>query len=134
MDPPLKAPPPRTEQTWLKDRQGTTGLATCLRDRFVSLDSDGKSGELVTKAFKLEGRALRLNTDARGDIRVEVQDENGKPMPGFSAAECVPVKGDSVHASVGWQNQKDMAVLQGRTIKLRFKMRVARLFSFQAVP
>lgn len=132
--PPLKAPPPRTEQTWLKDRQGCTGLATCLRDRFVSLDGDGKSNELITRAFKVEGRELRLNADARGDIQVEVRDENGKPLPGFTAAECTPVKGDSVQASVSWRNQKDLAGLQGKTVKLRFKIRVARLFSFQLVP
>lgn len=130
--PPLKAVPPRSEQTWLKDRHGHTGLATCLRDRFVSLDAGSKPGELLTRPFKVEGRELRLNANAaRGELQVEVRDDSGKPLPGFSAAECLPVKGDAVQLAVSWRKQKDLATLQGQTVRLRVQVRNARLYSFQ---
>lgn len=133
--PPLKAPPPRKEQTWLENRTGCTGLATYARDRFVSLDAGGQPGELITKAFKVDGRELRLNADAaRGEILVEVQDENGKPLPGFTARDAIPVKGDAQQLDVRWKTQKDLASLKGQTVKLRLQLRNAKLYTFQFVP
>ncbi len=133
--PPLKAAPPRTEQTWLENRSGYTGLATCRRDRFVSLDADSQPGEVVTKAFKIEGNALQLNADAsHGEIKVEVDDDSGKPLPGFAATDAIPVKDDSLRLAVSWKGQKDLSALQGRNVKLRIQMRNARLYSFQVLP
>jgi len=133
--PPLKDPPPRSEQTWLDNRKGYTGLATCSRDRFVSLDADTQPGELITKAFKLEGNELRLNANASsGEIKVEVDDDNGQPLPGFAATEANPVKGDSLRLAVSWKGQNDLSALNGRVVKFRIQMRNARLYSFQVLP
>ena len=133
--PPLKAPPPRTEQTWLKDRKGYTGLATTLRDRFVSLDADSKPGEFVTKPFVLKGSQIRLNADAkRGDIKVEVQDADGKPLPGFIAGLTNRINTDSVRQEVSWRGKGELASLKGCTVKLRFQLHYARLYSFEVLP
>lgn len=130
--PPLKASPPRGEQTWLENRQGYTGLATCGRDRFVSLEAGSKPADLITRPFQLGGRELRLNADcSRGTINVEVQDENGQPIPGFSSKDWLAVRGDSMRHTVGWRVQKDLSMLKGRTVKLRIQLRSAKLYSFQ---
>jgi len=63
-----------------------------------------------------------------------VQDDGGKPVPGFIAAECLPVRGDSVRLNVGWRRQKNLTTLQGRTVRLRLQMRTGRLYSFQLAP
>ncbi len=133
--PSLKAVPPKTEQTWLKDRVGSTGLATTLRDRFISLDADRQPGEFTTKPFVLEGSQLRLNCDAkRGDIKVEVQDAEGRPFPGFIAGLTNRINGDSVRQEVSWRGKHELASLKGRTVKLRFQLHYARLYSFEVLP
>jgi hypothetical protein len=131
----LKTPLPRSQQPWLEMRKVHAGLATCRRDRFVSLDARAPGGELVTKAFPIEGRELRLNADpARGEIRVQLDDADGRPLAGFTAADAEPVRGDSVELGVSWKGQKDLSALKGRRVKLRVQLRNARLYSFQVVP
>ena len=47
---------------------------------------------MKTKPFKLEGKRLEVNVDARegGRIRIEVLDEAGQAIGGFSGDEAIP--------------------------------------------
>jgi hypothetical protein len=137
--PAIKVVPPRTEQTWLAGRQGFTGLATCGRDRFVSIDGSSKPASLVTKPFKLEGRALVVNADcSRGELRTEVLDEAGQAIPGFAIGYSTSTRGDSQQHAITFRGAKDtwkdLSSLTGRTIKLRFQLQSAKLYSFQVLP
>lgn len=53
-------------------------------DGFASLHADYAGGEMTTKPFTFTGKALHLNlsTGAAGSVAVELQDAEGKPLPG----------------------------------------------------
>lgn len=121
-----------TEDYW-------TGKGSKLRrytlrmDGFVSATAPMSGGEVVTKPFTFTGNELTLNfsTSAAGSVQVEIQDEDGKPMPGFAIDDCPPVFGDSVERSVSWKNGKDLSSLADKPVRLRFVLKDADVFAFQ---
>ncbi len=102
-------------------------------DGFVSVRAPLSGGELLTKPLKFTGKQLTLNfaTSAAGDIRVEVQDLEGKPLPGFALDACPPLFGDSLQRVVEWKGGGDLGSLAGRPVRLRFVLRDADLYSLQ---
>lgn len=102
---------------------------------FVAVHAERTGGEVVTKPFTFAGSRLYLNarTSAAGSIRVEVQDEQGRPVPGFALDDMAPWFGDSVDASVAWKNGGDLPHLAGRPVRLRFVLQDADLFALQFV-
>lgn len=90
-----------TESYW-------TGKSSALRrytlrmDGFVSVNASMQGGEIVTKPVQFQGNVLCLNfsSSAAGDVRVEVQDAQGKAIPGFALDDCLPLFGDSPDARV----------------------------------
>ena len=92
-----------------------------------------RGGELVSKPLRFTGRRLSLNfsTSAAGDIRVEIQAADGTPLPGYTLDECPPIFGDTVARDVIWNAGGSVASLAGQTVRLRFVLRDADLFSFQ---
>ena len=105
-------------------------------DGFVSVTAPLSGGELVTKPFVFRGERLRLNfaSSAAGDLRVELQDEAGQPLPGFQLDDCPPVFGDSLDRIVTWTQGADVGKLAGRVVRLRFAIRDADLYAFQFTP
>ncbi len=122
-----------TESYW----KGTASVLrryTLRLDGFVSASAPMDGGELVTKPFTFSGRELFLNfsTSAAGDIKVEILDENGKPIPGYTLADCSEIFGDTVSRTVHWKDKgTNVAPLQGKKVKLRFVLRDADLYSMQ---
>jgi hypothetical protein len=104
-------------------------------DGFVSADAAYGGGELVTVPVEFEGARLELNVDtgALGSARVEVLDAAGRPIAGFTAADCDPIIGNSVARRVTWKGSPDVAALAGRPVSLRFAMRSTKLYAFQFV-
>ena len=102
-------------------------------DGFVSMDAGGKGGELTTPVIAFKGSRLRLNIDCGGigETWVELQDERGKPIQGFSMKESVSVDRNGVAQEVWWHNGPDVSSLAGRPVKMRIQMRSAKLFGFQ---
>ncbi|CAK9041064.1 Uncharacterized protein SCF082_LOCUS23776 [Durusdinium trenchii] len=102
-------------------------------DGFVSIQAPWKGGELITKPFTFEGEQLSLNfaTSAAGSVRVEVQDADGKAIPGFELDACHVLFGDTVDRTVTWKGDESLASLQGRPVRLRFEVRDADLYAFQ---
>lgn len=103
-------------------------------DGFVSINAPLSGGELITKPLTLTGTVLALNfaTSAAGDIRVEIQDTNGTPLPGYTLDECPPIFGDTLERTVTWSSGSDISKLSGRPVRLRFLLRDADLYSFVA--
>ncbi|MCE5345316.1 MAG: hypothetical protein LLG13_03360 [Bacteroidales bacterium] len=114
-----------------------TGTSCALRrytlriDGFVSVYAPMSSGELITKPFTFYGNKLFLNfsSSAAGGIQVEIQDATGKIVPGFSLEECPPIFGDSIERVVSWENETDLSSLEGKSIRLRFVLKDADLYS-----
>lgn len=102
-------------------------------DGFVSLRGGDAGGELISKPLKFQGEQLVLNYDASGggSVLVEIQDENGKPLPGLELSKCQPMSGDSIAEAVRWKETASVARLSGSVVRLRLVIRNADVFSIQ---
>ncbi|WP_165233481.1 hypothetical protein [Aquisphaera insulae] len=121
-----------TERT-LQETGGVLRRYTLRLDGFVSLHAPLVGGELVTRPLAFSGARLTLNisTSAAGSVRVEVQDRDGKPLSGFALADCEPVYGDALELAVGWKGNPDLGSLAGKTVRLRFEIKDADLYSYR---
>jgi hypothetical protein len=81
----------------------------------------------------VRGNHLVLNyaTSAAGSIQVEVQDVSGRPLPGYAAADMPALFGDELDATVSWRRGADLAPLQGKTVRLRIRLKDADLFALR---
>ena len=109
------------------------GLAKLRLDGFFFLQAGEKPGTLVTRPFKLEGKRLQVNVDAKnGWVRVEILDESGKEFPGYSGNAARQHQGaDNLRLSPQWKSRGDLSALAGKTVKLKFTLKNARLYSFK---
>jgi hypothetical protein len=105
-------------------------------DGFASVNAPFTGGTLMTKPLIFSGRHLVLNysTSSIGDLRVEILDEAGKPLPGFSVDDCDEIIGDEISRVVAWKSSTDLAALAARPVRLRFVMKDADLYSLQFQP
>ncbi len=125
------------------------GLATITVDRFASISAGFMEGKLVTVPMTWPGGDLLLNAsttrhhdgyplDGGGQMHVEVQDEEGRPLEGFSGDDHavftgnVPTRGTVDLATVRWPGDRSLSELAGRRLKLVFRMRDAHLYSFRS--
>lgn len=105
-------------------------------DGFVSISGDFQGGTFRTKRVRFQGDRLELNfaTSAAGAIRVELQDPQGNPYPGFSRENCAPIYGDSIDRTVVWNDAPDLAALAGKPVRLLFELKDADLYAFRFAP
>lgn len=117
------------------------GLATLPLDGFVAIDgAKGRFSELVTRSFGFSGNSLVVNVasalqNAWGadpcEVRVEILEPDHEFISGFTFQDADPITAtDNAHI-VTWQGKSDLSALAGRTIKLRFYIKDAMLYSFQ---
>lgn len=101
-------------------------------DGFVSLRAGSDGGALVTRPLVHRGKELVLNfaTQDAGRVRVELQTAAGEPIPGFTAADCQPLQGDSLSQPVRWKNGS-LAELDDQPVRLRFDVRGADVYAFR---
>ncbi|MCC6446832.1 MAG: hypothetical protein IT210_25695 [Armatimonadetes bacterium] len=105
------------------------GLARMPLDRYAAREAGDVPGSLKTPVLALEASRLSLNADARGgEIRLQITDAVGKPLPGFAFKDCEPVTGDSVRAAARWK--RPLSGLRGKPVHLEFALRRARLYGF----
>lgn len=102
-------------------------------DGLASLRAPYSGGTVLTRPLTFSGSRLVLNysTSAAGQIRVEVQDEAGAPLPGFGMEDCPEIYGDEIERVVAWRTGSDLTSLAGRTVRLRIEMKDADLFSLR---
>ena len=74
---------------------------------------------------------MNFSTSAVGSLRVEIQDAAGKPIPGFAVDDCPETFGDEIDHVVAWQHENDVSKLAGQTVRLRFLMKDADLYSIR---
>lgn len=121
-----------TESYW-------TGNSNALRrftlrmDGFVSVNAPLRGGEVLTKPLLFQGRDLVINfaTSAAGSIRIEVQDIDGQPIPGFALEDAPEIFGDALDRVVPWKDGANLSALAGTPIRLRFVMKDADLYAFR---
>ncbi len=102
-------------------------------DGFVSVNAPYAGGEFTTKPLVFDGRRLVINysTSAVGSVRVELQDADGKPEPGFTLADSIEIWGDEIERTVAWKSGHDVGRLAGRPVRVRFVMKDADLYSMR---
>ncbi len=106
---------------------------TLRTDGFASVHSGADAGELLTKVLTFDGAELALNfsTSAGGSVKVEVQDPDGRPIPGFALADQISLVGDATDRAVVWKNNPSLGSLAGKWVRLRFVLQEADIFALQ---
>jgi len=102
-------------------------------DGLAALQAGYEGGEMVTKPLTFQGNRLMLNfsTSAAGGIRVEIQDTDGNPYPGFAEDQTVELIGNEISRAVHWKSGTDVADLAGKPVRLRFIMKDAEIFAMR---
>jgi hypothetical protein len=103
------------------------------KDGFVSIHADNTGGELLTKSFRFKGTQLELNYATRKDgyLTVELTDESGNALEGFSIIECSKLTGDQIAQPVSWNSGANLGNLSGKTIRMKVSLKNADLYSFR---
>ncbi len=101
-------------------------------DGFVSLHARS-GGEFVTKPLVFRGKTLTLNfaSSAAGFLKVEFQDADGHPIPGFTLADSDEIFGDTLQRAVTFHDKAEVGSLAGRPVRIRMVMRDADLYSLK---
>ena len=63
-----------------------------------------------------------------GDIRVEVCDFFGKPVPGRNLADAQPMIGDQYRTALRWGDSTDIGLPEGKPLILHFVMNRAKIY------
>ena len=94
----------------LHDWEGTrgVGLATYQQGAFAGWRA-ASEGTLTTRLLLAKDRepGLLLNAEAEGgEIRAELLDVRGNPIPGYTREECRPLTGNGHQQEVVWEGQE----------------------------
>ena len=118
------------------DSHTSTGLATLRRDGFVSLKADKKEAFATTEKVSFDGEYLFVNAAVKkGKLLVEVLDEKGSPIAGFTKKECVVLqKSDSTKARIQWKNNANLKELKGKPVRFKFYLTNGDLYAFWVSP
>jgi len=102
-------------------------------DGFASLNGDFKGGDVITRPFTFSGKELEINysTSAAGYVRVEMLDAKGKPLPGFTFNDSQEIIGNEIKRIVTWNGKDEVSSLSGKTVRLKFYLKDADLYSFK---
>ena len=114
--------------------QSRVRRAVLRADGFVSVGGPYTGwGEFTTPPLVFSGKQLKLNyhTSGGGTILVELQQQDGRPISGFSLEDCPPIFGDKIDAAVHWKERAEVSSLAGRPVRLRIRLRDAHLFAFR---
>lgn len=105
-------------------------------DGFASINAPYEGGEFVTKPLRFSGSRLTLNcaTSAAGRIQAEIQDEDGRPVPGFAVTDSVEMLGNRIEHTMAWRKGTDVSALEGKAVRLRFVMKDADIYSLRFAP
>jgi len=103
------------------------GLAQTPVGRLVSARCWNREGSWTVGPLQLAGSELHINAAILDKLQVTVLDEQGQPLPGYQSA---PVQGNGIDLPVQWPDGRDLTVLAGRQVKLRFDLNDAEIFAF----
>lgn len=106
---------------------------TLPRHRFAAMNAGARGGEFTTPPLVVRGSRLVFNyaTSAAGSLQVELQEADGRPIPGFAAADMPLLYGDELDAAVRWKQGSDLSALKGRPVRLRILLKDADLFALR---
>lgn len=102
-------------------------------DGFASIHAGYDGGVMTTKPFVFTGRELEINysTSAAGSVKIELQDEDGKPIPGYEEGNCQEIIGNEIKRMVTWNGNHDVGALAGQVIRMKINVKDGDIFSFK---
>ena len=102
-------------------------------EKIESWNRDAKYATLASRIDRFPEQELILNyaTSAAGSVRVEIQNVDGAPIPGYGLEDCREGIGDWIERAVEWSGSSDVSALRGKPVRLRFVVKDADLFSFR---
>jgi len=102
-------------------------------DGFASLHGDAGGGYMLTKPLIFKGKELEINyaTSAAGFVKIEILNESGDPLPGYTAKEAKEIIGNEIRRVVSWNGNADLSALAGHPVRLRIHLRDADLYSLK---
>jgi len=102
-------------------------------DGFVSVHAGYAGGEFATHPLIFDGSEFVMNyaTSAAGSIRIEIQDAEARPVPGFTLGDAPDIYGDEIERVASWKDGCDVSALAGRPVRLRFVLKDADLYSIR---
>lgn len=108
------------------------GLAVWPKGRIVALEAE-QLGEFATVAVIPPRPRLLVNavTSRAGSLLIEAAGMDGRPLPGRSFADAVPIMGDRFRHPVTWKDGDSLPTDTG--VILRFRMDQVRLYGLDFV-
>ena len=84
------------------------GLATIPRDRFAGIRAIEEVGQITLRPQQIAaGTSIEVNASAgKGSVRVEVLNEHGYRLKGFTKADAVPLEADALRHVPTWKSAK----------------------------
>ena len=110
--------------------RSVTCAARFPKRRFLGLRAQG-SGQLWTRPFIPKKREIRLDAAISGQVRAELCDPYGTPLPGLSRVEAVPLTGDSTEHVLRWKDGNS-ARYQYDAVSLRLAIADATVYAIEA--
>jgi hypothetical protein len=129
-----------------KDYHSGVGLAITPRDRFVAIGPNplapvkgqkkdkpklvNSIGHVTLRALYLAGvKSITLNADAaKGAVRLEILNEDGYRLRGFTRDEAIPLQADDLAQEARWKEKQVADLPPGRYL-LRVHLEKADLFA-----
>jgi hypothetical protein len=101
------------------------GFARMQLDRYVSREASINMGTLRTKSLALKGKAITINANVVGEMKIRLVDSSGFSINGF---DWVNIEGDDIAHEVDWKG--DLDSLGDQPVQLEFQLKNAQLFGF----
>jgi hypothetical protein len=107
--------------------------ATVRRDGFACWKAGPEGGSITTVPMRMHWATRPMvNVDARGgEVRLEILDEQGQPLPGCAAHECQPITGDHMRQVVSFNSPRGSFVRHTGRVRVRVHLRQASLYALK---
>jgi len=124
------------------------GRAVFKRDRILGIEAGPREGVFSTRALLFDGRRLVINAEPIGpDPRIQVQligvglnevrrsklpvSREDAVVEGCSFADSIPITSDVLDGEVRWRTKDSIAEWAGKPVRLHFRIKNMRIYSFQ---
>lgn len=67
-------------------------------------------------------------------MRVGLETLDGQEISRYELSRCTSLTGDAIRKTVSWEGESDISPLKGQTVRLRFQLQDADLYSVQFQP
>ena len=116
--------------------EGGIHLAKLRRDGFASFHAGEQGGFVETRAIRFDGTRLFVNADATGgELRAEVVNARGREvLATWGRDDTATMEGDHLRTELTWQGHQGVEALRGKTVRFRFHLKDAHLYSFWFEP